>query len=471
MALQFLDRKEELGRLNQLARSRPGGLAVVFGRRRLGKTRLLLEWTRKHKGLYITADLSSPDVQRRVVAAAIAERFPGFGDAAYPDWSSLLTSLSREAKQVKWRGPLVIDELPYLVQASPELPSVLQRWIDHEAAAAKLVVAIAGSSQRMMQGIVLDAGAPLYGRASVSLQIGPLPAVCLKEVFKGSSTAGLIEHYAAWGTVARYWELAAGASGDVETRIDHLLLDSLGPLHGEPDRLLLEDIPPATEVRPVLDAIGMGAHRLSEIAGRVGHPATSLSRPLKRLLEMGLLRRETPFGESSRKSKVSLYRIADPLLRLWFRVVSPNQAFLAASSSRGRIALLRRYHDGLRGEAFEELCRAQLPHAAKRILPECKAGLGPAQRWWRGNAPEWDIVTSSLDEDVLILGLAHYSLRPIEAAKLYRLAQDLRERPAPDLPGRYRTARQVRALFVPAISRRVAIPKDVRLITAADLLS
>lgn len=467
----FLDRQDELGRLDRLARSKGGGLAVLHGRRRLGKTRLLLEWCQRHEGLYLTADLSSPEVQRRIVAGAVASRFPGFADAEYPDWAALLARLARDARQADWRGPLVIDELPYLVQSSPELPSVLQRWIDHEAKAARLVVAVAGSSQRMMQGIVLDAGAPLFGRAAVSLEIGPLPAAFLAKAFANATAVELIEHYAAWGTVARYWELAADASGTVRSRIDELLLDPLGTLHREPDRLLLEELPPAAEVRPVLDAIGAGAHRLSEIAGRAGSPATSLSRPLRRLLEMGLLRRETPFGEPELKSKISLYKISDPCLRLWFRVVAPHQAVLEGASRQGRLAVLDRYWDNLRAQAFEEMCRAQWPRCAHRVKVGGTANFGAATRWWHGKAPEWDLVSASLDDSVVVLGLAHFSEKPLDQARINRLAADLESRPAPNLPKRYHRARLARVLMVPALAPGVRAAKEFALVTASDLLA
>lgn len=66
----------------------------------------------------------------------------------------------------------------------------------------------------------------------------------------------------------------------------------------EPTRLLLEELPPAPELKSLLDAIGSGAHRVSEIAARTGKPATSLSRPLDRLLELELIARETPFAKA-----------------------------------------------------------------------------------------------------------------------------------------------------------------------------
>ena len=106
----------------RLAESAEGGLAVIWGRRRVGKTRLLLEWCRPRQGLYTVADQSAEPVQRRVLAQAAASVLPGFDEVEYPDWRALLRALARAAEAQGWRGPLVLDELPYLVAASPSLP-------------------------------------------------------------------------------------------------------------------------------------------------------------------------------------------------------------------------------------------------------------------------------------------------------------------------------------------------------------
>ncbi len=274
--MKFVDRRNEIARLDRLASAEEGGLVVVYGRRRVGKTRLLLEWTKKHAGVYTVADQSVAELQRRYFAEAMDERLPAFSEVEYRDWRSLLSRLAREAQSAGWRGPLIFDEFPYLALASPELPSVLQRWIDHDARTARLQVAIAGSSQRMMQGFVLSGEAPLFGRAKEILEIQPLAPVHLHEVFAVPDGMRWVELYTAWGGIPRYWELAREAGDDVSSQVDRLVLDPLGPLHREPDRLLLEEIPSALETRPLLDAIGAGAHRVSEIAGRLGRPATSM---------------------------------------------------------------------------------------------------------------------------------------------------------------------------------------------------
>ncbi len=473
--MRFVDRTEEMARLDRLAASEEGGLAVVYGRRRIGKTRLLLEWSAKSGGLYSVADQSAAEIQRRYVAEAFAAKLPGFADVDYRDWRTLLARLAREAQTAGLRGPFIFDELPYLVGSSPELPSVLQRWLDHEAKAAKLVVAVAGSSQRMMQGFVLSGDAPLYGRAREILEVGPLAPTYLAEVFGLAGGIELAQTYAAWGGVPRYWELAAGLAGSLRSRIDALALDPLGPLHREPDRLLIEELPPALETRPLLDAIGAGAHRVSEIAGRIGRPATSLWRPLDRLIGMGLVRREVPFGESEKQSRRSLYKIDDRFVRLWFRVVAPHRGQLAAGPRATRLAILDRFWGELAAQSWEDLCRKRLP----QVDPSSRLGAlgpwGPAARWRRGNAPEWDVVSESVDGKRLLLGEAKWSARPLGAAGLERAAREVAARPAPELPSRFARHEPVRALLVPegegaAAKRAAAEAAAVVIATAEDLI-
>src|SRR4051812_46806629 len=107
----FLNRQDELARLSRLAGSEEGGLAVLYGRRRVGKTRLLLEWAKRHDGLYTVADQSVAELQRTYFAEAVGERLPGFAEVQYRDWRTLLTRLAREAQLAGWRGPLIFDEL------------------------------------------------------------------------------------------------------------------------------------------------------------------------------------------------------------------------------------------------------------------------------------------------------------------------------------------------------------------------
>jgi len=216
----------------------------------------------------------------------------------------------------------VIDELPYLVASSPDLPATLQRFVDHDARRARLVLALAGSSQRMMQGMVLDASAPLFGRATEAFEVKPLSPGWLAEAHGLRRHVDIVRAWSLWGGMPRYWELAEPFA-DRRDAVHELVLDPAGVLHEEPSRLLTEETPTAVALRPMLDAIGSGAHKLGEIAGRIGSPATSLGRAMTRLAELGLVIRQTPFGEPERSTKRALYRLGDPFLRLWFSLVAP----------------------------------------------------------------------------------------------------------------------------------------------------
>lgn len=471
MSMRFVNRARELAQIDNLAGRRDGGLAVLWGRRRVGKTRLLLEWCRRHDGLYTVADLSAPPVQRRYVAQAIGARLAGFDEVEYPDWRSLLRALARESGRAGFRGPLVFDELPYLVETDPSLPTVLQAWLDHEARETGLVTAVCGSAQHMMHGLALEASAPLFGRAAVVLPVQPMSAPALGEALRLSNPRGIVEAYASWGGVPRYWELAESHGPDLDRAVSDLVLDPLGPLHQEPDRLLADERPPAGSLRPLLDAIGSGAHRVSEIAGRLGLPATSLTRPLVRLADLGLIVREQPFGEPERGGKRSLYRIADPLFRLWFRVVAPNRAWLAAARPNARNRLWRRFRAALMSQTWEELCRLAIPGLSRPGGPLARCGdLGPARRYWRGAGPEWDIVSQSSDRAVTVLGEAKWHDEGKRAPTLADTIGALTARGLPPL-SEVESTEVVHLVCVPARPRGFHPPPGVVVVDASDVLA
>jgi len=464
--MRFLDRDNELGRLNALVERQAAGLVAVWGRRRVGKTRLLQEWCLRHGGVYTVADQSAETVQRRYFSEAVSNRLPGFREVEYPDWQALLRRLSQDARAAGWKGPLVLDEFPYLVASSPTLPSIVQNWIDQEASAGGLLVAIAGSSQRMMQGMLLEAAAPLYGRSLEAMELRPLPAGLIGSALGLTDAVAMVRAYAQWGGIPRYWELAEPFGADLDRSVDELVLDPLGPLHREPDRLLLEEMPPAVSLRPLLDVIGGGAHRLSEIAGRLGQPATSLARPLSRLTGLGLVRREVPFGESEQISRRALYRIDDPFFRLWFAVVAPYRAALAGSTGVARREMWARRREGLVAEAWESLCRIAVPRLAGFESAVSGPWL-PVDRWWRGNAPEWDVVATTADRSHALVGEVKWSVRPLDDGELEMLADEMLGRPLPpDMPRKV-----VRAIFVSRSTSGMAMTsKGVRVVEAEAVL-
>jgi hypothetical protein len=250
-----------------------------------------------------------------------------------------------------------------------------------------------------------------------------------------------------------------------------MVLDPAGPLHRELDRLLMEESPPAVALRPLLDLIGAGANRVSEIAGRLEQPATSLARPLARLVQLGLVKRELPFGESEETSKLAVYRIADPFSRLWFSTVAPRRSLFVESPAETRLAVWRERRTLLESDTGGEVCRMADPylHSGDSAL----SGFGPyepARRYWRRKGPEWDIAASSLDGKRLLLWEAKWLARPADTATLGNIGSELMRKGT--LPVTLAGSRQiVWAVFVPELHRGSKPPADMHLVDAAGVLS
>ena len=419
MRLPFLNRHNELSRLEQAIACTDGSFCCLYGRRRCGKSRLLRQILPADGSVFYVADRREPGLQRTALAEAIASVIPGFSDATYPDWAGLL---SRWWKDAPPGGVLALDEFPYLVENSPELPSLLQKLIDAHAAEPTHLV-LCGSSQRMMQGLVLDESEPLYGRAREILHIRPLGAAWLPEAFGTDNWMDATAMYAAWGGVPRYWELAAEFDA-LWDAVESLILDPLGVLHQEPGRLLADDMRDTVQASSIMSVVGQGCRRLSEIAGRLGKPATSMTRPVQRLLQLGLLRRDVPFGQNPRSSKVTLYAIDDPFLAFWFRFVEPNRSRLGAgalSAVRHDVEQAFPHHEGV---VWEQTVRAAIP----RINVHDTAW-GTASRWWGAGTDhrtmEIDVMAESVDGRSLLVGEA--KLR-VSHADVPRLERELREK-------------------------------------------
>lgn len=396
--MEFVDRVKEHKRLKALLEADKPAFVVVRGRRRIGKSALVAR-VLKPEDIYYEADRSAMSNQLASFASVVEHRFTGFSDVVYPDWKTVLTAINHRADQ---KMTVCLDEFPYLVESDPSLPSVIQGLLDDGNLKYNLV--LCGSSQRMMYELTHDEQAPLYGRDDADFKMNPIRLPFLQEALHLDAVE-TIENYAVWGGVPRYW-LLRESSANLREAIDLHILSNLGALYEEPLRLFRDDIKDVVKTSTIMSIVGSGVHRLSEIASRCNEPATNLSRPLAKLVDLGYLEKETPFGESARDSKKNLYRIADPFLSFHFKFVAPNRSFIELDR-RGPIdAMLARELPGHYGYWWEHLCRdAVTGNYIDGVL------YGGARRWWgkvkiddKWQDVELDVVAESLDHKTLLIG-------------------------------------------------------------------
>ena len=255
---------------------------------------------------------------------------------------------------------LCLDEFPYLVASDPSLPSVLQRWLDHDKPRHFLLI-LSGSSTRMMNDLFLNRSAPLYGRARKLLHIEPMSyaAFCMACRLNPADMESFTR-FALVGGIPKYWEFVESKASAIDLA-DELFFGFAPYLDQEPVRILRDEGISGANAVSVLEVIGRGAEKSSEMAARLGTVQTNLSRLLQQLLDASVLAREIPFGESPRSTKKTRYRIQDPALRFWFRVYSPHRTRWQHYSKAEKLKLL---HDHA-STVFEDFCRQQHPGASR----------------------------------------------------------------------------------------------------------
>ena len=397
--MKFVDRIDEAARLKDALAREKSSLVVMYGRRRLGKS-TLIKRVLSDNDVYFLADRSESQYQRTLLAKVIAQVFPDFDKLAYPDWESMFRAVNYRTDK---RFTICLDEFPYLVEQSPELPSVLQKLVDEKQLKYNLV--LCGSSQNMMYGLFLDSTAPLYGRADEIMRLAPIRLPYIQEALS-LDAMNAIEEYSVWGGVPRYWELRENKSS-LDDALWHNILSVNGTLYEEPVKLFQDDVKDIVKTSTIMSYIGTGANRLSEIAGRCNEPATNLSRPLKKLVDLGFLEKDVPFGIDEKNAKKSLYEIADPFMAFYYQFVVPYRSFIELGRRMPLEQALAAHFSEYVSMNWEKLCR-------DAVTGNIVNGTvyGKAKRWWgsvfnedkKPEQVEFDVMAESLDKKYLLVG-------------------------------------------------------------------
>lgn len=397
--MKFVDRIDEAARLKDALAREKSSLVVMYGRRRLGKS-TLIKRVLSDTDVYFLADRSEGQHQRILLAKVIAQVFPDFDKLTYPDWESIFRAVNYRTDK---RFTLCLDEFPYLVEQSPELPSVLQKLIDEKQLKYNLV--LCGSSQNMMYGLFLYSTAPLYGRADEIMRLAPIRLPYIQEALH-LNAMNAIEEYAVLGGVPRYWELRENRSS-LDDALWRNILSVNGTLYEEPIKLFQDDVKDIVKTSTIMSYIGTGANRLSEIAARCSEPATNLSRPLKKLVDLGFLEKDVPFGIDEKNAKKSLYKIADPFMAFYYQFVVPNRSLIELGRRLPIEQALTAHFSEYVSMQWEKLCRdAVTGNIVNGVVYD------KAKRWWgsvhnedkKPEQVEFDIIAESIDKKYLLVG-------------------------------------------------------------------
>jgi AAA+ ATPase superfamily predicted ATPase len=370
----------------------------------VGKSELIKEYLRRHgsnsAAIYYSQAIEGPESLQ--LSQICADTSPLLPDIPVTNWVDFFELLSH----VSTPSILILDEFPYLVKTQASLPSLLQKFIDHKRP-PNLRIFLLGSSQSMMHDLVLESHAPLYGRADEILHIRPMSFAhfCDALRIKEPDEHDFIR-FSMVGGVPHYWQYARGHH-DILSLADELYFDVDARLENEPDRLLRDENLVGEQAKALLELVGRGVERPSEMASRMNVQQTSLSKPLAALINTSLLQREIPFGETIRSTKRVIYRIQDPCLRFWYGVYSPHRTRWHRYSHDEKRTLIREHASHI----FE--------HEFRKLFPD-------AQRYWERDI-EIDAVRYA-DQGGKNLVLSELKFRKIPEKKRPSLANELMEK-------------------------------------------
>lgn len=422
----FVDRQRELAALERAHQAQGGSLVVVYGRRRLGKTALIKEFIRGRAAAYYMCDRAGEKAQMEAFALTLAEALsePTLAVASYASWYDLFAAFDRLRPRSR-RQILIIDEYQYLCQAQPAFSSMVQKWWDEHWQNQELTLILCGSVTSMMHRETLAASAPLYGRATATLLLRPLPFRHLQAFFdKPCSDEVLLGFYALCGGVPRYLRLACGYS-DPTSALKDLVLSPDGILYGEARNLLRDEIPVPNVCWSILSAIAAGATRISELGAKLALPANQLTRYLDLLKDLQLVNRDVPVLESNPlKSKRGVYAVRDPFFRLWFGAIYPYESFLEMGQGDLVLERIRGRLDYHLAGCYEDVCRELL--CGLDEVPDC---LRIGRQW--GAHYEFDLAGVDAQGKLVLAGECKWSGQKVGLSVLNELRQKLAENALP----------------------------------------
>lgn len=423
---KFINRDRELESLNRVDRQPTGGLVVLYGRRRLGKTSLLREFAKDKRCVYYMADQAAELSQRNAMARVMADALnePLMEQVRYAEWYDLFAAFDR-LRPADRKTVLIIDEYQYLCKAQSAFSSFLQKWWDEHWKNENVLLILCGSLTSMMYRETLAHSSPLYGRASGQILLRPLGLQHIPEFVKDSTEKRCVERYALCGGVPRYLELFQHTDGFEDALLDGVLNPD-APLHVEARILLQDELDVPNVCWSLLEAIASGATRISEMAARLGQPANSLTRYLALLRDLSIVEREVPIAEKNpSKSKRGVYVIKDSFLRLWFGCVYPYESFFEIGNTDAALQKLRpllSHHIEL---TYEMLCREYM-----HLHPELASGTVRIGRQW-GAHYEVDVAGVNARDRFTLLGECKWSRQKVGLSVLRDLQETARQQNLP----------------------------------------
>lgn len=376
----FIGREREVAALDRLYESNKFEFAVIYGRRRVGKTALINHFIDNKEAIYFMGVESNEKQNLENFSKSIIEYSSGIeAETSFLSFQAALEYVFKLAE--KKRFILAIDEYPYVARSSKSLASTLQLLIDKYKDTSKLMLILCGSSMSYMEDEVLAYKSPLYGRRTAQMKIFPFSFDEACRYLKNYSDEDKALAYGIVGGTTQYL-LQMDDRLSIEDNIKNTYLNPISFLYEEPTNLLKQEVREPAIYMAIITAIAVGASRMSDISNKVGEDSNICANYLKSLINLGIVKKETPYGEKT--SRKSIYSIEDNMFRFWYRFVPNNNSVIMRGAADIVYRRIEPQLSEYMGAVFEEICKQYLWNLL--LNGNSPVEFSELGRWW-GNDP------------------------------------------------------------------------------------
>jgi len=368
----FVNRTQEMNLLNNIYKKGKAELILLYGRRRVGKTRLLKEFIKDKDSFYFIGDISADIL--KTFEQVVKERFVKF-----QNWDDFFDFLTIEGKK---RVVVVLDEFQYLYKVEKAWPTILQRrWEDLKD--SKIMIILCGSIVSSVYKIAIGYGSALYGRKTYEIEISPLSFFDSKNFMKKYSMEDFVYIYTIAGGIPRYLE-EMDDKINIWENIKENIANKNCFLYREPLNLFYEEFKNPSVYLSIIHALSEGGKKFNEISTITGISTGKLTKYLNVLERVKIIKKIVPITENKERTRNTQYRLMDNYIRFWFKFIYPIRAFIELGETDLLISKLKKDLNGFVGHSFEEICSQFL--IQKKPITFTDIG-----KWWH-NEEEIDIV-------------------------------------------------------------------------------
>lgn len=391
---EFLDRGDELARLEdwwQRPERRP---VALIGRRRVGKSWLFRRFAHGKPAILLVAEQLPPGTQLTRFAELLEPTLGVWPDLQ--DVAGLFRAAFRAGRSAKLL--VVIDEFPWLLGSTEtearRTLTAIHAVMEEERDRSQIKLILCGSHVSQMETLFSEQN-PMHGRL-LRTEVRPLPFADASLFLTHLDAVSAFERFAIAGGMPLY--LAKLAPDSVRATVCREILDRDGPLWNEGRSILEQELREPRVYFGILEQLARGERELNEIAQPLRMGGGTIAKYLNTLVDLRIVTRRLPFGATP-NARAGHWRLEDPFFRFWFRFVFPYQSDLESGLRPGDL------YDGEVGPVladhvapvFEDWCRSWL--RSNRGVVATQVGA-----WWGNSANEFRRSKQRSSEEIDAVG-------------------------------------------------------------------